>query len=239
MMPGSWGTDMIAPTTGELRHEIKLLVEHGELARIKMWLRLHPANFSPTYPQRRVNNIYFDTENLANVEANLAGISERRKLRLRWYGETRYVEHGTWEIKCKQAGLGWKITQQVSEAFSLCEISWPHVLRHLKASAIGTIGIHLADSLRPTIINHYERLYYVSWDGSIRATVDYQQAFYDQRLSASPNLTRPLPSPNDVILEFKTRPEFYDRLVAIVQRIPVRVARNSKYVNGMLYAASL
>ena len=206
-MPECWGTDMVRPTAGELRHEIKLLVEHGDLARIKMWLRLHRANFSPTYPQRRVNNIYFDTEDLANVEANLAGISERRKLRLRWYGETSCLEHGAWEIKCKQAGLGWKIAQQVTESITLSRMSWPQVLGHLRASATGAVGIHLAHSSSPTLINHYQRLYYASWDGSVRATVDYQQAFYDQRLSTCPNLTRPLPSSDDIVLEFKASPE--------------------------------
>ena len=40
------------------------------------------------FPDRIVNNVYFDTPDLAAFEANLWGAPERRKCRLRWYGET-------------------------------------------------------------------------------------------------------------------------------------------------------
>ena len=60
----------------------------------------------------------------------------------------------------------------------------------------------------------------------------------EQWLSGTPNLTRPLPSPNqdNIVLEFKALEASRDQLAEIVQRLPVRVTRNSKYVNGMLQA---
>ena len=230
---------MVTSTVGEPRYEIKLVVAHANLAEVEMWLRLHPANFSSTYPQRRVNNIYFDTADLTNVEANLAGISERRKLRLRWYDQTSEIVQGTWEIKSKQAGLSWKITQPIAQTISLSEMIWPEILVLLHTSTSSSINIHLAHLSLPTLINHYQRLYYESWDGSVRATVDYQQTFYDQRLSARPNFTRPLSSPDNMILELKAPKACYGQLTQAVRQLPVRVARNSKYVNGMLYANSL
>ena len=238
-MPGYWGIDLVTSTVSEPRHEIKLVVAHGNPAQVQMWLRLHPANFSSTYPQRRVNNVYFDTADLTNVEANLAGISERRKLRLRWYDQTSEIVQGTWEIKSKQAGLSWKITQPIAHTISLSAMSWQEILVLLHTNNSSSIDIHLVHLPLPTLINHYERLYFASWDGSIRATVDYHQTFYDQRLSARPNFTRPLPTPDNVILELKAPQACYDQLAGVVQQLPVRVARNSKYVNGMRYATSL
>ncbi len=232
---------MDQPAKSERRYEIKLPLEHADLAEACMWLRLHPANFSPHFPQRRVNSIYFDSPDLFSVDENLAGQSVRRKLRLRWYGELDQVIRGNWEIKCKERNLGWKITRPMGNCLPLSTMSWQEVLAVLRADACDTVGMHLSYSSCPTLINSYERLYYLSWDMSIRATVDFHQSFYDQRLSGIPNLTRPLPYPDrdHIVLEIKASQASHDQLSEIVQHLPVRVTRNSKYVNGMLHATSV
>ena len=227
---------MIDSVISERRHEIKLAVDHRDLATISMWLRLHPANFSTQHPQRKVNNIYFDTPDLSSVEDNLAGFSQRRKLRFRWYGTTNDISHGTWEIKAKQVNLGWKISQPVNQCVSLSEMRWAEIIARLRSDASDSISTQLNHSSCPALINHYQRLYYVSWNGSIRATVDFDQAFYDQRLSGAPNLTRPLPGQERIIIELKAAPSCHDQLVEIVKHLPVRVSKNSKYVSGMLRA---
>ncbi|MCB0625979.1 MAG: VTC domain-containing protein, partial [Saprospiraceae bacterium] len=47
----------------------------------------HPASFRPLHPERQINNVYFDTCDLAAYQQNLMGVADRRKIRLRWYGE--------------------------------------------------------------------------------------------------------------------------------------------------------
>ena len=91
--------------------------------------------------------------------------------------------------------------------------------------------------LSPTLINHYEREYYVSRDGVLRATLDYDQIFYDQRHSIRLNLTRKAPLLDTMVLELKTGVEHYDQLCKAIQHFPMRVSRNSKYVNGVLHSA--
>ncbi len=210
------------------------------MPRVLAWLRLHPAGFSSSYPPRRVNNIYFDTPDLANVEDNLAGVSERRKIRLRWYGQTNEIVRGVWELKRKKAGLGWKETQKLGCSIALDRpATWMQIVPRLRGTASAAMAAHLDSRFVPTLINHYERRYYESWNGTVRATVDYDQAFFDQRFSAMPNLNRRKPSADDLVLELKAAPEHYDRLVGVVQSFPMRLARNSKYVNGILgYAAT-
>ncbi len=235
-----WRIEVSDPTLSERRYEIKIPIEQSSLAEVCLWLRLHPENFSPHFPQRRVNNIYFDSPDLTSVDENLSGQGERRKLRLRWYGNNDCVTQGNWEIKCKERNLGWKVTQPVGHQIQLSAMNWPEVLTILKTNAWDAVEMHLAHSNWPTLINSYDRLYYLSWDKSIRATLDFHQVFYDQRLSGTPNLTRPLPYPyrDSIVLEFKAQEASHDQLAEIVQHLPAQVTKNSKYVNGMLHAGA-
>lgn len=68
----------------ESRYELKLVVEGHYLARVRAWLFLNPGVFCFAYPSRTVNTLYLDTPSLDSLRANLAGLSQRRKLRLRW-----------------------------------------------------------------------------------------------------------------------------------------------------------
>jgi hypothetical protein len=237
MKPASSTTEMSGPEAATTRHEIKLPADRAALHEVQMWLRLHPAGFSESYPQRSINNIYFDTAELASLEANLAGISERRKLRLRWYGERSEIVGGTWELKCKSAGIGWKERQPMGRRIALTAVSWRDILAELFDGASGDIGLRLRQSGHPTLINSYERQYFESWDRVIRATIDFRQVFFDQRLSGRPNLSRPAPSTEGITVEIKVAPAHYDRLVQAVERLPARVAKTSKYVNGIMHGS--
>ena len=43
--------------------------------------------FTNQYPQRKVNSIYFDDLNFSAIRENLDGVSNKKKIRVRWYGE--------------------------------------------------------------------------------------------------------------------------------------------------------
>ena len=42
------------------RYEIKFVAYEGNFHTLLHWLHMHPAGFISPYPDRRVNNIYFD-----------------------------------------------------------------------------------------------------------------------------------------------------------------------------------
>ena len=44
-------------------------------------------NFSKVYPDRTISSIYLDTLNFDFVKDNINGISERKKIRVRWYND--------------------------------------------------------------------------------------------------------------------------------------------------------
>ena len=87
------------------RYEIKFVANELELNKILNWINNHSAKFVSSYPNRQVNNIYFDTYNYSCYEENLSGASSRAKVRYRWYGASQFPEKGVLEVKLKRNAL--------------------------------------------------------------------------------------------------------------------------------------
>ena len=86
---------------------------------------------------------------------------------------------------------------------------------------------------KPTLINYYLRQYWVSADQRIRATVDYDNVAFDQRMTSAPNISRPLLQPDMLILECKSPIEHREQLADAVSRLPLRTTKHSKYVEAV------
>jgi hypothetical protein len=223
------------PQSDGLRYEVKMVCGHDMLAQARSWIRLHPAGFVVTYPPRRVNSLYLDTPHLRSLSENLAGLSARQKLRLRWYGEQVTDIQPYLELKRKRNLLGRKERCLLPCRLDLT-LSWGEILRVIRAHAgpgWQTL-FHTVD--QATLLSRYQREYYATPDGTIRVTLDFAQAAYDQRLSPRPNLRVRLPIADTVVIEVKTGQEQAERLEEVVARFPVRRSRNSKYVGGLLAA---
>jgi hypothetical protein len=67
----------------------------------------------------------------------------------------------------------------------------------------------------------------------VRATVDIDQAVYDQRRSIRPNLRQRSPLTDRVVIELKSAASHRDRLIDTVAAFPLQVERHSKYVKGI------
>ena len=224
------------PTTG-LRYELKLVCDPHRLAQARSWIRLHPAGFAVAFPPRRVNSLYLDTPHLSSFDENLAGVSERQKLRLRWYGEDVREIEPVLEFKQKRDLLGRKKQVQLPRKLDLTR-SWHEILGAVRTCVGPEWRVLLQAAGQPTLFNHYQREYYATPDGALRATLDYACAAYDQRLSLRPNLRVPLPITDWVVIELKAAPEHAERLQEAVAQFPALRTRNSKYA-GSLQAALL
>ena len=225
-----------SPALNALRYELKLICEAHYLAQARTWIRLHPEGFRVAYAPRTVNNLYLDTPELNSFNANMAGVPDRQKLRLRWYGEKgegSIVSQPVLELKYKLNLLGGKRQQVLA-----CDLDWTRPYADLLATIREATGPEwpqwLTVATQPTLINRYQREYYVTVDDAIRATLDYAQVIYDQRLQPSPNLNRPMPLADFVVIELKAIPEHIERLQWAVGRFPIPRSRNSKYVKGVL-----
>ncbi len=219
---------------GDGRYEIKALTAEYELATLQHWLRVHPAGFQHLHVPRRVNNVYFDTFDLSACRDNIAGISIRTKVRLRWYGDLDHFERARLELKLKRNQIGWKDVFDVPIAVQVRGGRWREIRRRVRAELPPAIRQRFDLSPMPAIINSYQRSYHVSHDGKVRVTLDTDQRVWDQRFKPYPNLDHPAPLRPTLIVEFKFDPVDRPRAQQIMAGLPIRASKSSKYVAGVL-----
>lgn len=220
--------------TVEGRYEMKMVAQGIWLPLVRSWVRAHRGGFVIPYPPRRVNNVYLDTPELQMLKDNVAGISERRKVRFRWYGDSASEVEGTVEIKRKQNRRSWKVSCPVSRRFDLQgELRWADFVAALASELPVRMIAEMESGWWPVLLNRYRREYYTTLDGEVRITIDYAQELYDQRRSPYPNLTRRTPYPADtVIVEVKGGASSWERIMEVCSDFPMSVTKNSKYAIG-------
>lgn len=224
---------MIRNVPEDARLEIKFVADETKLDEVRYWLKLNSSGFYKPYPDRWVNNIYFDTHNYYSYNENLTGSSYRTKVRYRWYGYSYSDDKGVLEVKCKRNYFGWKIRFPMEHTPDLAASSWRFILNYLVEQLGPEAKKWIEANPNPVIINRYFREYYVSHDNLVRATIDTNQVIYDQRYKPTPNITYKNNIPSILVLEFKF--DRQDRLLAsqTIQGLPLRVSRNSKYIFGV------
>ena len=185
-------------------------------------VRLHPASFREAFPKRRVNNVYFDTPTLDCFKENAAGVAERKKHRLRWYGEQMdFLENPVFEIKIKDRELGYKKSQP------LASFQWADLKTNL-ANVTSLKDL----PLQPILINSYQRAYYLSQDRQFRITIDHDLSFAPFQWDKPTPKGYPSPSPA-VVLELKYEAEHDELAQNIFDHLPFRQTKNSKFMEGI------
>jgi hypothetical protein len=222
-----------APALSAARYEFKAVADGHWLPEARMWLRLHPACFFRVHPARQVNSIYFDTLDLDSFAENLAGISERRKARLRWYGRSHRNAAGVFEVKFKRNRLGWKQSQRIEQPLDIDGSCWRDLLGILRQELSPQLRLFLAEDRVPSVLLSYQREYYQSFDGSTRVTLDSGLAAYDQRQTERPNLRFPAPMADEIVIEFKATSLNGAAVSAVIDSSPFRVTACSKYAAGI------
>jgi hypothetical protein len=87
------------------------------------------------------------------------------------------------------------------------------------------------------LLNRYRRRYFASADGRLRMTLDWELAYWDQRFRGAPNFDSRVHAPAMLVVELKCAAEDRRLFGRALAGIPIRVARNSKYVNGLRIAS--
>ena len=232
------GQDFAAANGGlEERHEVKFAAYEHEYDRLKVWLQMHPLAFRVPYPSRQVNNVYFDTWDYRAYAENLAGVSQRSKLRYRWYSESLTPDVGSLEVKRKRNHFGWKLRYPIANVTWSDHSTWADIRHAMRASLSPGAWLWFDQNPQPMMINRYCRDYFVSSDGRIRATLDTNQRVYDQRSAAHLNVTRPAVMQKTLVVEFKFARADRQAAVELLAKMPLRVGRHSKYMNAMRAAA--
>ena len=117
--------------TQELRREVKLLIPGFDSGNIEQSILNLKDGFSKEYPDRVVNNLYFDSPDLDNYFDNLSGLSHRSKVRLRWYGYTGWhPEKLALEIKSRDNIFCKKVVCPIDQPINLLD-PWDTVISKL------------------------------------------------------------------------------------------------------------
>lgn len=217
----------------QYRYERKFLISEFNEQELIAMIRLHPAIFTELYPQRFVNNIYFDSIGMKNYFANVEGASSRCKVRVRWYGDLfGRVEKPLLEFKIREGLLIRKELFPLG-SFALDEdFTAEGISGLIKESGLPDRAGHELLCLKPVLLNRYKRKYYLSTDKHYRITIDTGMAFWQINGHRNSFLYRSRDSHNTV-MELKYDHNMNGGADRITNYFPFRISRNSKYVNGI------
>jgi SPX domain protein involved in polyphosphate accumulation len=196
-------------------------------------IKVHPELFKEIYWERQVNNIYFDTPGLNYFFDNVVGKSERRKVRIRWYGEDNgIIQKPVLEFKIKSGQLGRKASFDLAP-IDLKEVFELDFFKHLfDESDLPPKIIEQLKGLKPVLLNKYRRRYYRSADHHFRFTIDFKMNYFDFS-DVSIAIGTGKRDLVNTILELKYDQKYDDQAPSITQHLPIRLSKSSKYVNGI------
>ena len=211
-----------------VRHELKLVSDEAAYEEVRMALRLDRAGIRPLHTARVVQSVYLDTAFGRALEDNLAGLSVREKVRLRWYGPGTDAVEGVLERKCRENSLGWKESLRLAGELAVAGQERRRFVAELIRRADPAWRAHLA-GLEPAQWVRYRREYFTSADRRVRLTLDRGLFFADQRPLARLSDAERTPSPRLLVLELKCAPVDLDAARDIISRLPIPLGRCSKF----------
>ena len=205
------------------RLEVKVPLDYNQYLELPSFLNGLGVYPRRQYSDRWVNSIYLDSLALTNYRENVIGLSNRQKVRFRWYDLLEKIS-----IERKQK------TNKSSNKQST-KLSNNQGLRPDHAVAIKQLELENPElvaytlSLAPTLEVSYLRSYYEIASG-IRMTIDRNMKFRNLSHPADKKMTN---SPVACVVEFKYPVDKKRDFEALLQDFPFRLFRHSKYVIGM------
>ena len=212
------------------RYERKFILEKFSINSLEDLKVYTPTNLYEKYQERIVNSIYFDNLSFSLAYANIDGISNKLKVRIRYYGKSKNLDSPQLEIKSKYGNVGKKDIFNLSAEeiyennFSFSFFKEKRFLENPKYNFI--------KSLNPILKVSYKRNYFLSSCNKFRFTLDTNinfKSFNKNNVEDSLN-DENLIYFNKNILELKY--SFYDENEAskLTQQLPIRLSSSSKYL---------
>jgi len=196
----------------------------------KVLLLTKKNGFIRSFPNRKINSLYYDNDQLICVKDNLGGITPRSKFRLRWYGDLEKDKNNLqFEKKIKIGIAGYKEIFKFDNDISIKDIDYT-ILGLQKISNIYDPSF-LPKEFSPKLICSYERQYFEN-QKSVRLTFDSNIKFWSLR-NKNLNVMSEIPSFSGFnILEFKFEADKTIEMLPIFRRLPYPSSRCSKYLIG-------
>ena len=215
------------------RYERKFFISELNRHEIESVVLLHPALFSEIHHERNVNNIYFDSVDMANFFDNVDGNSRRVKFRIRWYGKLLgEIKKPVLEVKIKNGQLGGKLHYPL-KPFQMDKNFTNDSAREIALSAELPSDLNqIMVNLNCTLLNSYTRKYFESGNKEFRITVDTGMKYINLSHLHNSYLSE-LNDYSHSILELKYDEACDDEAREITNCFPFRMTKSSKYVTGI------
>ena len=214
----------------EPRYEVKMVCEERARPALLAHLRLSSLGLRTLYPPRRVQSVYLDTHEANALTENLAGTSDREKVRFRWYGSHTDTVTGRLERKIRSNMLGTKRTLNLPQPVVVGGAARRAFVAALRAQSPPEWRGVIDAALEPAVWVAYERSYLTTADHSVRVTVDRQLQAWNQRDRAVLGADRAAVIPRILVVECKAPVSRRERLEEVVHSMPLMVDKCSKFV---------
>ncbi len=216
------------------RFERKFTIPDGfTIVAIEQFIKQNKALFREVFHIRQVNNIYFDTAAYNDYFDNVLGVSDRKKIRIRWYGDTfGTIKKPVLEVKIKKGLVGDKWSYKLQPFELNKDITSDSIQDIFKSSDLPKPILESVKMVTPTLLNSYFRKYYLSADNKFRVTLDFKLLYYkiDKRFN---NFAIGSVADENKIVELKYGLQDDDAAHGVSTQFPFRLNKNSKYVNGV------
>jgi len=216
----------------KLRYERKFVIDNLSKKHIEAIIKKNNAMFKEIYYERQINNIYWDTIRKQSFKENDSGISERKKIRVRWYGNLiGEIKKPVLELKNKHNKLtGKKVFKLKSFQFNNLNDIKKIKNEIIKTNLVPKNIIEKFKWLKPSLINSYVRKYFLSIDRKYRITIDTDLKYYDLK---GKGLNKEINENNKIVVELKYNPQHGNEVERITNQFPFRLYKNSKYATGI------
>lgn len=211
------------------RFERKFVVNTLDKNQLINFLKFSKLNFIKQYDDRQVNSIYFDDNLKSSFYENLDGNNNKKKIRLRWYGNQKKISNLRLEIKNKIGNLNYK---KISKINILKPIYFNKKFINNKIYDILKKKINRFN-FSPISSVHYLRTYFISANMPVRATIDTNISYINFKNSYDIQKFS-----KNMILEIKYPKDFDTHLRFYFKNLKLRVTKNSKYINSIIESSS-
>ncbi len=153
-----------------MRYERKFIVEKNFSKRISNFLLEN--KFIKEYPTRNINSIYYDSLDFVSFFESEEGISDRSKLRIRFYDDPKKL---FLEDKIKNSDIGQKFVNSLDKIRK--EQLFNFYLRNCDNCALSVSVPQKLHYQIPSLFVSYKRDYFKNLNDNIRITIDYKLGF--------------------------------------------------------------
>ena len=213
----------------DFRYEYKFPSHSLTKYELESLILLNPKGFSEIYYERFVNSLYFDDHNMKSYFENEAGLSERVKIRVRWYGDLfGFIQEPILEFKIKKNDLGSKASYPLKSFHFDQNFSAEKMREVFLASDLPLILKKELQGMEFAVLTRYQRKYFLSFDEKFRFTIDSDICFFQPQNFFSCFADRKI-----TVIELKFKQGDQEEAQRISSFFPLRRSKNSKYVLGV------